>query len=77
MQGGVTVTEHDLSAKPLSDAEILSLVTKSPGEMRGPVIVFDDGTTVLGFNRERLESLIRKDPAKEIFPLADKKVCPE
>jgi len=76
LQGGVDVTEHDLSLKPLSDAEILKLVTKSPGEMRGPIIVFDDAT-VLGFNRDRLESLMKKDPAKEIFPILMEEECSE
>lgn len=77
LQGGIQVTEHDLDKNPLSNEEILTLVTKKPGEMRGPVVVFDDGTTVLGFNRDRLESLIKNDPSKAIFPLVGKKECSE
>lgn len=58
MRKGVNVTEHDLSKNPLTNEEILKLVTKGPGEMRGPVIVFGDGTVVLGFNRDRLEEIL-------------------
>jgi len=60
LQNGVTVKAHDLDKKPLSDAEILKLVTKKPGEMRGPITVFEDGTVVLGFNRDRLETLSKE-----------------
>ena len=60
LQNDVSVTGYDLDEKPLSDAEILKLVTKKPGEMRGPITVFEDGTVVLGFNRERLESLSKE-----------------
>lgn len=49
---------HDLSKNPLSTEEILKLVTRGPGQMRGPVIVVEDDTVVLGYNRDKLEELI-------------------
>ncbi len=57
MQKGVDLTVHDLSKNPLSNEEILKLMTKGPGQMRGPVIVFDENTVVLGYNKDRLEEL--------------------
>ncbi len=58
MQKDVNLTVHDLSKNPLSNAEILKLMTKAPGQMRGPVIVVEDDKVVLGYNRDRLEELI-------------------
>ena len=58
MQKGVNLTVHDLSKNPLSTEEILKLVTRGPGQMRGPVIVVEDDTVVLGYNRDKLEELI-------------------
>ena len=58
MQKGVNVTVHDLSKNPLSNEEILKLMTKGPGQMRGPVIVIDDDKVVLGYNRDKLEELV-------------------
>lgn len=58
MQKDVTLTVHDLSKNPLSNKEILKLMTKGPGEMRGPVIVVEDDKVILGYNRDRLEELI-------------------
>jgi arsenate reductase-like glutaredoxin family protein len=52
------LTVHDLSKNPLSSEEILKLLTKGPGQMRGPVIVVEDDKVVLGYNRERLEELV-------------------
>jgi len=57
LQKGVDLTVHDLSKNPLSNEEILKLVTKGPGQMRGPVIVIDEDKVVLGYNREKLEEL--------------------
>jgi arsenate reductase-like glutaredoxin family protein len=54
----VNLTVHDLSKNPLSNEEILKLMTKRPGEMRGPVIVVEDDKVILGYNRDRLEELI-------------------
>jgi arsenate reductase-like glutaredoxin family protein len=56
LQKGVDVTVHDLSKNPLGSEEILKLLTKGPGQMRGPVIEIDD-QVVLGYNRERLDEL--------------------
>ena len=58
MQKGVDVTVHDLSKNPLSNEEILKLMTKAPGQMRGPVIVIDEDTVVLGYNKDKLEELV-------------------
>jgi arsenate reductase-like glutaredoxin family protein len=52
------LTIHDLSKNPLSNEEILKLMTKEPGRMRGPVIVVDNDKVILGYNRDRLEELI-------------------
>ncbi len=57
-QRNVDLTIHDLSKKPLSTEEIMKLMTKGPGQMRGPVIVVDEEKVVLGYNRERLEELV-------------------
>ena len=54
----MNVTVHDLSKNPLSNEEILKLMTKGPGQMRGPVIVIDDDKVVLGYNRDKLEELV-------------------
>ncbi len=59
MQKGVDVTVHDLSKNPLSNEEILKLMTKGPGQMRGPVIVFDENMVVLGYNKEKFEELAK------------------
>jgi len=56
LQKGVDVIVHDLSKNPLSNDEMLKLLTKGPGQMRGPVIEVDD-KVVLGYNRERLDEL--------------------
>ena len=56
MQKGSDVTVHDLSKNPLSNEEMLKLLTKAPGQMRAPVIEIDD-KVVLGYNRERLDEL--------------------
>ena len=58
MQKGVDVTVHDLSKNPLSTEEILKLVTKGPGQIRGPVIVLEDDKVVLGYNRDKLEEIV-------------------
>jgi arsenate reductase-like glutaredoxin family protein len=58
LQKGVDVTVHDLSKNPLSNEEILKLMTKAPGQMRGPLIIVDEDKVVLGYNRDRLEELI-------------------
>jgi arsenate reductase-like glutaredoxin family protein len=58
LQKGVDLTVHDLSKNPLSNEEILKLMTKAPGQMRGPLIVVDEDKVVLGYNRDRLEELI-------------------
>lgn len=57
MQKNVELNIHDLSQNPLSDEEILKLVTKGPGQMRAPVFVVED-KVILGFNRDRLEELL-------------------
>ena len=54
----VDLTVHDLDKHPLSNEEILKLMTKGPGQMRGPVIVIDDDKVVLGYNRDKLEELV-------------------
>jgi arsenate reductase-like glutaredoxin family protein len=54
----VDLTVHDLDKNPLSNEEILKLMTKGPGQMRGPVIVVDDDKVVLGYNKDRLEELV-------------------
>jgi len=56
LQKGLQVAEHDLSAEPLSQEEILKLVTKD-GLMRGPIIIRGDEVIVFGFNRDKLEKL--------------------
>jgi arsenate reductase-like glutaredoxin family protein len=56
LQKGVDVVIHDLSKSPLTNEEMLKLLTKAPGQMRGPVIEIDD-KVVLGYNRERLDEL--------------------
>ncbi len=56
LQKGAEVTVHDLSKNPLSNEEMLKLLTKAPGQMRAPVIEIDD-KVVLGYNRERLDEL--------------------
>jgi arsenate reductase-like glutaredoxin family protein len=56
LQKGVEVTVHDLSKNPLSNEEMLKLLTKAPGQMRAPVIEIDDNV-VLGYNRDRLDKL--------------------
>ena len=56
MQKGADVTVHDLSKNPLSNEEILKLLTKGPGQMRAPVILIDD-KVILGYNREKLDEL--------------------
>ena len=38
--------------------QILKLMTRAPGEMRGPVIVVENDKVVLGYNREKLEEFI-------------------
>lgn len=58
MQKDVNLTVHDLSQNPLSNEEILKLLTKGPGQMRGPVTVVEDDKVILGYNRDRLEELI-------------------
>ncbi len=58
MQKDVNLTVHDLSKNPLSNEEILKLLTKEPGQMRGPVTVVEDDKVILGYNRDRLEELI-------------------
>ncbi len=58
LQKDVNLTVHDLSKNPLSNEEILKLMTKGPGEMRGPVVVVEDDKVILGYNRDRLEELI-------------------
>jgi arsenate reductase-like glutaredoxin family protein len=58
LQKDVSLTVHDLSKNPLSDEEILKLMTKGPGQMRGPLIVVDDDKVILGYNRDRLEELV-------------------
>jgi arsenate reductase-like glutaredoxin family protein len=58
LQKNVSLTVHDLSKNPLSDEEILKLMTKGPGQMRGPLIVVDDDQVILGYNRDRLEELV-------------------
>ena len=58
LQKDVDLTVHDLSKNPLSNEEILKLMTKEPGVMRGPVIVVDNDKVILGYNRDRLEELI-------------------
>ena len=55
----VDLTVHDLDKNPLSNEEILKLMTKGPGQMRGPVIVVDEDKVVLGYNKDRLEELVR------------------
>ncbi len=35
-------------------------MTKGPGQMRGPVIVFNENTVVLGYNKDRLEELAQQ-----------------
>ncbi len=52
------MTIHDLDKNPLSNEEILKLMTKGPGRMRGPVIVVDEDKVVLGYNKDRLEELV-------------------
>ena len=52
------MTVHDLSKNPLSNEEILKLVTKGPGQMRGPIIVMDDNQVVFGYNRDKIEGLV-------------------
>jgi arsenate reductase-like glutaredoxin family protein len=54
----VDLTVHDLDKNPLSNEEILKLMTKGPGQMRGPVIVVDDDKVVLGYNKDRLQELV-------------------
>jgi len=56
LQKGLKVVEHDLAADPLSQEEILKLVTKD-GLMRGPIITRGDEVIVFGFNRDKLEKL--------------------
>lgn len=58
MQKDVNLTVHDLSKNPLSNEEILKLMTRAPGEMRGPVVVVEGDKVVLGYNRDRLEELV-------------------
>ena len=58
MQKYVNLTVHDLSKNPLSNEEILKLMTRAPGEMRGPVVVVEGDKVVLGYNRDRLEELV-------------------
>jgi hypothetical protein len=36
----------------------LKLMTKGPGQMRGPVIVVEEDKVVLGYNKDRLEELV-------------------
>ncbi len=57
LKAGYNVTVHDLTKTPLSNEEILKLMTKAPGQMRGPVIVFEENTVVLGYNKDKLEEL--------------------
>ncbi len=57
MQKGLNVEEHDLKKNPLSNEEILKLMTNKEGHMRGPVIVQDDDVIVFGYNRDKLEKL--------------------
>lgn len=56
MQKGLKVVEYDLAADPLSQEEILKLVTKD-GLMRGPIITRGDEVIAFGFNRDKLENL--------------------
>ena len=58
MQKDVNLTVHDLSKNPLSTEEILKLVTRAPGQMRGPVMVVEDDKVILGYNRDRIEELV-------------------
>jgi len=58
LQKDVNLTVHDLSKNPLSNEQILKLMTRTPGEMRGPVIVVESDKVVLGYNRDRLEELV-------------------
>ena len=57
MQKGLEIEECDLSTEPLSQEEILRLVTNKEGRMRGPIITQDDEVIVFGFNRDKLEKL--------------------
>jgi len=57
LQKGLKVTEHDLSNEPLSQEEIIKLVTNKEGKMRGPIITQDGEVIVFGYNREKLEKL--------------------
>ena len=56
MQKGLKVVEQDVTAAPLSQEEILKLVTKD-GHMRGPIITRGDEVIVFGYNRDKLEKL--------------------
>jgi len=61
LQKDVNLTVHDLSKNPLSNEEILKIMTRAPGEMRGPVIVVENDKVVLGYNREKLEEFVPLD----------------
>ncbi len=56
LQKGQKVVVHDLTNEPLSQEEILKIVTKD-GHMRGPIITQDDEVIVFGYNRDKLEKL--------------------
>jgi arsenate reductase-like glutaredoxin family protein len=57
LQKGIKVVEHDLTNDPLSQEEILKLVTNKEGHMRGPIITQDDEVVVFGYNGDKLEKL--------------------
>ncbi|MBU4371500.1 MAG: hypothetical protein KKH02_00245 [Proteobacteria bacterium] len=57
MQKGVEIEEHDLLKNPLSNEEILTLVTTKDGQMRTPIITRGDEVIVFGYNRDKLGKL--------------------
>lgn len=57
MQKGVEIEEHDLLKNPLSNEEILTLLTTKDGQMRAPIITRGDEVIVFGYNRDKLGKL--------------------
>ena len=57
LQKGLKIVEHDVAGNPLSQEEILKLVIKEEGHMRGPIITQGDEVIVFGYNRDKLEKL--------------------
>ena len=58
LQKGFNVVVHDLLNEPLSQEDILKIVTDNEGRMRGPIFTQDDEVIVFGNNTGKIEKLV-------------------